>query len=125
MLRIKIIKSAATILAASTALAGSGWLVQQALASKPPQPGAGKQNPPAVAAVPAGKADRGSKLDLTPETFAAFRDRIRPADNEWRHLKVKWITDVVAARKKAAQEDKPMIIFRTGGAGYNDPMGVC
>ncbi len=31
----------------------------------------------------------------------------RPDDNEWRHLKGQWYTDIVAARKKAAQEDKP------------------
>jgi hypothetical protein len=123
MLRIKL-KSTAAVLAASAAMAGTSWFVQQAPAHKP-EPGGGEKNPPAVAVAPAGKADRASKLDLTPETFAAFRDLIRPADNEWRHLKVKWLTDIVAARKKAAQEDKPILIFRTGGAGYNDPMGVC
>jgi hypothetical protein len=31
----------------------------------------------------------------------------------------------VAARKKAATEDKPLIICYTGGAGYNEPLGVC
>jgi len=50
---------------------------------------------------------------------------IRPHDHEWRHLKVHWLTDVVAARKKAAAEDKPIIICYTGGAGYNEPLGVC
>ena len=48
---------------------------------------------------------------------------IRPHDNEWRHLKVEWLTDVVAARKKAAAEDKPIVICYTGGAGYNEPLG--
>jgi hypothetical protein len=41
------------------------------------------------------------------------------------HLKVDWLTDVVAARKRAAVQDKPMVICYTGGAGYNEPLGVC
>ena len=36
-----------------------------------------------------------------------------------------WLTDVVAARQKAAAEDKPIVICYTGGAGYNEPLGVC
>jgi len=65
------------------------------------------------------------KLDLTPQNAAALHTLIRPHDNEWRHLKVEWLTDVVAARKKAAAEDKPIVICYTGGAGYNEPLGVC
>ena len=49
----------------------------------------------------------------------------RPQSTEWRHLQVQWITDVVAARKQAAKEDKPMVVLYTGGAGYNEPLGVC
>jgi hypothetical protein len=71
------------------------------------------------------KAPHASKMDLTPENVVKFRELIRPEDNEWRHLRIKWFTDIVAARKKAAQADKPILIFRTGGAGYNDPLGVC
>src|SRR5262245_45061100 len=63
--------------------------------------------------------------DLTPESFQKLHTLIRPHDNEWRHLKVEWLTDVVAARKKAAAEDKPIVICYTGGAGYNEPLGVC
>jgi anthranilate phosphoribosyltransferase len=29
------------------------------------------------------------------------------------------------ARKKAVAEDKPIVICYTGGAGYNEPLGVC
>ena len=65
------------------------------------------------------------KLDLTPQSFPALHSLIRPHDNEWRHLKVEWLTDVVAARKKAVAEDKPIVICYTGGAGYNEPLGVC
>lgn len=66
-----------------------------------------------------------AKLDLTPENLHNLHALIRPHDNEWRHLKVEWLTDVVAARRKAVAEDKPIVICYTGGAGYNEPLGVC
>jgi hypothetical protein len=68
---------------------------------------------------------QGSKVDVTPQSAARLHALIRPHDQEWRHLKVQWLTDVVAARKKAAAEDKPIVICYTGGAGYNEPLGVC
>jgi RNA polymerase sigma factor (sigma-70 family) len=71
------------------------------------------------------KASPGCKVDLTPQSFPKLHALIRPQDHEWRHLRVQWITDVTAARRKAATEDKPMIILYTGGAGYNEPLGVC
>lgn len=73
----------------------------------------------------ADKARRPAKMDLTSDSFAKLHALIRPHENEWRHLKVEWLTDVAAARKKAAQEDKPIIICYTGGAGYNEPLGIC
>src|SRR5687768_9558083 len=78
-----------------------------------------------AAAAGAGKPPRPAKADLTPESFPKLRTLIRPHDDEWRHLRVRWITDVVAARKKAAREDKPIVVPYTGGAGYNEPLGVC
>ena len=66
-----------------------------------------------------------AKQALTPASFRELHALIRPHDNEWRHLRVDWLTDVVAARKKAAAEDKPLIICYTGGAGYNEPLGTC
>lgn len=74
---------------------------------------------------PAAKTATNSKLELTPDNFSRLHGLIRPHDNEWRHLNVEWLTDVVAARKKAAAEDKPIVICYTGGAGYNEPLGVC
>jgi hypothetical protein len=65
------------------------------------------------------------KTDLTPQSFAKLHALVRPHDDEWRHLKVAWITDVVAARTKATKEDKPIVVLYTGGAGYNEPLGVC
>ena len=71
------------------------------------------------------KAPQPIRGDLSPQTFGKLHALIRPHDNEWRHLQVQWLTDVVAARKKAAAEDKPILICYTGGAGYNEPLGVC
>jgi hypothetical protein len=82
--------------------------------------GSGLAGPGVVAQQP-----RAAKTDLTPETFPTLHALIRPHDNEWRHLKVEWLTDVIAARKKAAAEDKPIVILYTGGAGYNEPLGTC
>src|SRR4051794_2361888 len=79
---------------------------------------------PPAARGPADK-DRGCKADLTPESLPTLLGLVRPQENEWRHLRVHWMTDVVAARKRAAAEDKPLVICYTGGAGYNEPLGVC
>ena len=66
-----------------------------------------------------------SKNDLTPGAFPALHALIKPQEQEWRHLRVHWITDPVAALKKAAAEDKPIVFLYLGGAGYNAPLGVC
>jgi hypothetical protein len=83
------------------------------------------QPPAAAEKGPAGKAVWGNKRALTPETFPGLHALIRPHEDEWRHLQVRWLTDVVAARRRAAQEDRPIVICYTGGAGYNEPLGVC
>jgi hypothetical protein len=109
--KLKLIARGATLVVA----AGSSLL----LAQRPE---------PAVPAPPSAVADRAprpAKEDLTPTTFPKLQAVIRPQANEWRHLRVHWLTDIVAARKKAAAEDKPIIVLRTGGAGYNDPLGAC
>lgn len=66
-----------------------------------------------------------SKIDLTPDSFGKLFALVRPQATEWRHLQVQWLTDVVAARKLAAREDRPMVVLYTGGAGYNEPLGIC
>ena len=66
-----------------------------------------------------------SKSDLTQESFPKLFALVRPQPTEWRHLQVRWITDVIAARRQAAKEDKPMVVLYTGGAGYNEPLGIC
>lgn len=66
-----------------------------------------------------------AKADLTADSFPKLHALIRPQADEWRHLRVEWLTDIVPARKKAAAEDKPLVVLYTGGAGYNEPLGVC
>lgn len=115
------LKATAALVMAAVGLAGSGLLVQQVLASKPAEVAKAADDAKAQSA----DKERGTKADLTPQSFPALFSVVRPQANEWRHLKVQWITDVVAARKKAAAEDKPIVILYTGGAGYNEPLGVC
>jgi hypothetical protein len=81
----------------------------------------------ALSAAPAGDRSPApaARDELTPGSFPRVHALVRPQAGEWRHLKVHWLTDVVAARKKAAAEDKPLVICYTGGAGYNEPLGVC
>lgn len=86
---------------------------------------AGQPSVPAEPRTASENSPRPAKEDLTSESFAKLHALIRPQDHEWRHLRVRWLTDVVAARKKAAAQDKPIIICYTGGAGYNEPLGIC
>jgi hypothetical protein len=81
--------------------------------------------PEVASPAPAANSARSVREDLAPQTFARLHTLIRPHDNEWRHLRVEWLTDVIAARRKATAEDKPIVILYTGGAGYNEPLGVC
>ena len=106
------------------------WMVPLALATLGLASPYGRTDQPAVPAEPAEPSSavekpRSAIQDLTPDNFAKLYALIRPHDHEWRHLRVRWLTDVVAARKKAAAEDKPIVICYTGGAGYNEPLGVC
>ena len=75
----------------------------------------------AIAAEPA----RDVKQALSAKTFPSLHTLVRPQADEWRHLRVNWLTDVVTARRTAAATDKPIVILYTGGAGYNEPLGTC
>lgn len=85
----------------------------------------GKPAAPLVHAADPAPSLMDARAALTAESFASLHKLIRPHDDEWRHLKVQWMTDIVPVRKKAAAEDKPIVVLYTGGAGYNEPLGVC
>ena len=107
MLTIAKMKTAAAVLVTASVVAGGGAVVVQQMAN----------------AQDAAKVDY--KNDLTPTTYRQIHSVVQPSDDEWRHMKVNWLTDIVAARKKAAEEDKPIVYRRIGGAGFVNPFGPC
>jgi hypothetical protein len=116
------LKIMAALFAGTGLLASSGLFADRVLADKAPPAAKAPKEPKAPALK---KAPRASKLDLTPESFPKLQALVKPQDHEWRHLRVHWLTDPVAALKKATAEDKPIVFLYLGGAGYNAPLGVC
>ena len=66
-----------------------------------------------------------SSAHLRLETFESIRDLIRPSGGEYAWRKIRWYTDFWAARRKAAEQSKPILVFWLHGAGYHDPLGLC
>jgi len=65
---------------------------------------------------------RGLAEELTAETFDNVARLVKPALGEslWRHID--WQTSLNAARRKAAAEGKPLLIWAGGGSA---PLGGC
>jgi hypothetical protein len=63
-----------------------------------------------------------SAAELTEDNFAEVKSLIEPQDGEglWRHIP--WETDLTAARRRAAAEGKPLLIWAGGGSA---PLGGC
>src|SRR5262245_28755778 len=80
---------------------------------------------PLLAARPAAAEVGSSKELLTPASFESIHRMIGLQPGEYRWDEIPWITSIWHARKKAAAEDKPILHFSTGGAGFNDPLGNC
>jgi len=68
---------------------------------------------------------KGSKEELTPETFEGLHKAILPQPGEWKWDAIPWLTNVWEARKRAIAEDKPIFSVYLGGAGFNDLLGGC
>jgi hypothetical protein len=83
------------------------------------------QGEPKPVAAPAPGHGPISGLQLKPETFDHFRGLIRPSDGEYAWRQIRWHTDFWVVRKKAAAQDKPILVFWLDGAGYHDPLGLC
>src|SRR5581483_9288276 len=103
-IRLLVVESAMkTRLQAATLIAGIGTLVIGASLGRPAR---------------AEKAAQG----LSPAEFATVQALIKPQPGEAKWLEIPWEIDVVAARKKAAAQGKP-IFFLTGGG--HSPLGDC
>jgi hypothetical protein len=73
----------------------------------------------------AGQAAPVSKGALTAESMEELHQLIRPQKGEYPWDEIPWYASIWHARKAAAEEDKPIFVFGTGGAGFNDPLGNC
>jgi hypothetical protein len=69
--------------------------------------------------------DRPTKELLTLDSFAQLHTLIQPEAGEYRWDEIHWLASIWHARKQAAAEDRPIFIFGTAGAGFNDPLGNC
>jgi hypothetical protein len=62
---------------------------------------------------------------LTAKSYAQLHKLIIAQSDEYRWDEIPWFTSIWHARKKAAAENKPLLVFHTHGAGFNDPLGNC
>jgi len=61
-------------------------------------------------------------VPIPPESFVKVLKLIKPQPGELRFHEIPWLIDVWEARKKAAKEGKPILVW--SGAG-GSPVGVC
>lgn len=66
-----------------------------------------------------------SKDALTATNMAELHQLIRLQKGEYRWDGIPWYASIWHARRAAAAQDKPIFVFGTGGAGFNDPLGNC
>ncbi len=90
------------------------WVWLQAMALGGFVTGVGAAAPPA--AKPHGEP-------ISSEQFAALRELIRPAPGESRWAEIPWLLSVYEARKRAAEEGKPILLWSAGGGA--PPIGGC
>lgn len=77
----------------------------------------------ALAVADAGAAEKEQPVPpLKPEQFASLHKLIKPQPGELRFHEIPWLIDVWEARRKAAKEGKPILVW--SGAG-GSPVGVC
>jgi hypothetical protein len=81
---------------------------------------------PALLGVATGAAPSGpSKCALDEKSWESLHKLLLPGKGDYRWEEVPWFASLWHARKKAAAENKPILLFGTGGAGFNDPLGNC
>ncbi len=59
--------------------------------------------------------------EITPENFDDYVRLIKPTPDESYWSLIPWMTDLYEARKKAAAEGKPLVVWTMSG----EPMGFC
>jgi hypothetical protein len=59
---------------------------------------------------------------ISPDQFDKLHKMIRPQAGELRFQEIPWLLNVHEARKKAAAEGKPILIWSGSGGA---PLGVC
>lgn len=59
---------------------------------------------------------------IAPDQFATLHRLIKPQAGELRFHEIPWLIDVWEARKKAAAEGKPILVWSGAGGA---PIGVC
>jgi hypothetical protein len=104
------LKTGALRLLSRLVVACSEALVYQALGSSP-VPSATTEPSPKERPQP-----------LTAERFEKLCQLIRPQPGELRFHEIPWLLDVWEARKKAAEEGKPILAWSGAGGA---PLGVC
>jgi hypothetical protein len=73
-------------------------------------------------ASPAASPVTGSGALLTPGRFDSLREDIRPGERESLWEQIPWLLSVHEARKRAAAEGKPILLWSAGGCC---PLGGC
>jgi hypothetical protein len=66
-----------------------------------------------------------SKDALTAGNLRDLHQLIRPQAGEFKWDAIPWYASIWHARQAAAAQDRPIFVFGTGGAGFNDPLGNC
>ena len=59
---------------------------------------------------------------IPPEQFAKLHKMIKPQPGELRFQEIPWLLSTYEARKKAAEEGKPILVWSGSGG---PPLGVC
>src|SRR5262245_59288357 len=66
-----------------------------------------------------------SKDAPTAKSWPGLHKLLLPQRGEYPWEQLTWYASLHHARKAAAAEDKPILVWVTGGAGFNDPLGNC
>jgi hypothetical protein len=106
VLRMRTWTTVAPGLLLGAVLVGAGAPPRHAAAEQPPAPAAEERRAPA----------------LKPDRFAALHELIKPQAGELRFHEIPWLLDVWEARKAAAAEGKPILVWSGAGGA---PIGVC